>query len=47
MLKADEEYITLVSKYLIPEQLVWWMKQDALDWNAFYCFFENQAKEAC
>ena len=42
-----KDYIALVSKYLTPEQLVWWVKQDASDWNAFYCFLEKQAKEAC
>ena len=47
MLEADKEYIVLVSKYLTPKQLVWWVKQDSSDWNVFYCFFEKQAKEAC
>ena len=47
MLEANEEYIALVSKYLTPKQLVWWEKQDFSDWNAFYCFLEKQAKEAC
>ena len=47
MLEANKEYIALVSKHLIPEQLVWWVKEDATDWNAFYCFLEKQAKVAC
>ena len=47
MFKASKEYIAFVSKYLIPKQLVWWVKQDSSDWNAFYCFLEKQAKEAC
>ena len=46
MLEADEEYIALVSCHLTPEQLIWWVKTDASDWNAFYCFLEKQAKEA-
>ena len=45
-LKPNEEYIALVSKYLTPEQLIWWVKSDASDWNVFYCFLEKQAKEA-
>ena len=47
MLKADKEYIALVFKYLTPKQLVWWVKQDATDWNAFYYLLEKQAMEAC
>ena len=47
MLEADKEYIALVSKYLTTEQLVWWVKLDASDWNTFYCFLEKQIKEAC
>ena len=46
MLEANEEYIALVSRYLTPKQLVRWVKTDASDWNAFYCFLEKQAKEA-
>ena len=46
MLEAKEEYITLVSKYLTPKQLIWWVKQDASDCNSFYCFLEKQAKES-
>ena len=36
----------MVLKNLTPEQLVWWVKTNASDWNAFYCFLEKQAKEA-
>ena len=37
----------MVSKHLTPEQLIWWVKEDATDWNTFYCFLEKQAKVAC
>ena len=47
MLEADKDYIALMSKYLTPKQFVWWVKTEASDWNAFYCFLEKQAKEAC
>ena len=47
MLEADEEYIALVFKHLTPKQLIWWVKEDATDWNALYCFLEKQAKVAC
>ena len=46
MLEADKEYIALVSRHLTPEQLVWWVKENATGWNAFYCFLEKQAKVA-
>ena len=46
MLEADQEYIALVSKHLKAEHMENWAKLRSTDWNTFYSFLENIAKDA-
>ena len=46
LLKADEEYIALVTRHL-PKEIAWkWCRKDLSGWSSFYSYLEKEAKAA-
>ena len=46
MLEADSKYISIVLSHLDKEQVHLWVKTQARDWNSFFNFLEQIAKDA-